>query len=52
MTQADVTATIAHTNLARKSPELLPSERYPALAGLAKRCEALACFRAAPFVEG
>ena len=52
MTQADVTAAIAHTNLARKSPGLLPSGRYPALESLAERWKALACFRAAPLVEG
>lgn len=52
MTQADVTAAVAFTNLTQKMAEFAPPGRYPKLAALTGRCEALDCFRAAPFGEG
>jgi glutathione S-transferase len=52
MTQADVTAAIAVTNLRNKNPELIPVGTYPGLDALTTRAEALAEFRAVPFLAG
>lgn len=52
MTQADVTTAIAVTNLRNKNPELIPVGTYPGLDALTTRAEALAEFRAAPFLAG
>jgi glutathione S-transferase len=52
MTQADVTTAVAVTYLLRRFPELFEPDHQPRLAALNERCEALAPFRAAPFVDG
>ncbi|HZD25887.1 MAG TPA: glutathione S-transferase family protein, partial [Alphaproteobacteria bacterium] len=52
MSQADVTAAVALTNLAHKLPQFLEGGACPRLQALAARCEALPCFRAVPFIEG
>ncbi|MFQ5764567.1 MAG: glutathione S-transferase family protein [Rhodospirillales bacterium] len=51
LTQADVTATATLTHLAERRPEMFPADRYPALAALRTRAEALPAFQAAPFGE-
>jgi len=52
MTHADIAAAIAWTDGRNKIPDMLPDERYPKLAALNARCEALPAFRAYPFMNG
>ncbi len=52
MTQADVTAAIAVTNLQHKTPDLIPVELHPTLTAFARRCETLPPFRAAAYKAG
>ena len=51
LTQADITAAVAVTNLLGKIPAFMPAGRYPNLEALTDRAEALDCFQAAPFSE-
>lgn len=51
MTQADVTVTIAITNLAAKLPDLYDARRCPALQALSETCEALPVFQTVAYGE-
>ena len=51
MTQADITATASLTHLFTRRGELFPASRFPALAALRQRCEALPPFQASPFAD-
>lgn len=52
MTHADIAAAIAWTDGSNKIADMLPADRYPRLAALNARCEALPAFRAWPFMNG
>ena len=52
MTHADIAAAIAWTDGSNKIADMLPADRYPRLAALNARCEALPAFRAYPFMNG
>jgi len=52
MTQADVTTACVVTHACEKRPELFPEGRFPALAALRARAEALDIFKASPYQEG
>jgi len=52
ITHADIASTVAMTFISRKNPEHLEDRDRVSLARHAGRCEALAPFRAAPFMDG
>lgn len=51
ITQAAVAIAVAWDFAQRRAGDLVPAARFPALAGLSARAEALPAFRAAPFGE-